>query len=322
MKGQTLFAALILKRAGAGVFTLLFVSILVFAASAILPGDVAEAVLGQSATPETISALREKLGLTRPLWEQYGDWLFGFVSGDLGQSLASGADVTQLIMDRLANTLLLGGLTAAIAVPFALLIGLIAATFPGSAGDRAVTIGSLVLVSVPEYLMATILVMIFAIKLGWFPAVSYTTEFTSFGHLFSVMVLPILALSASITAQMARMTRATVLNILGSTFIEMALLKGVSRWRIIFTHALPNAIGPIANVVALNLAYLLSGVVIVETIFAYPGLAKLLVDAVASRDFPVVQSCALIFCASYTVLMLVADVLAILANPRLRRNGR
>ncbi|MGO4909983.1 ABC transporter permease [Pseudorhodobacter sp. W20_MBD10_FR17] len=316
-----MLAKLVFKRLLAGIATLFLVSILVFFASSILPGDVAEAVLGQSATPETVAALREKLGLTRPLWEQYSVWLGGFLTGDLGYSLASGAAVSQLILDRMSNTLILAGLTSVIAVPVSIILGLVAATFPGSLGDRLVSVGSLVLVSIPEYLTATILVMVFAIGLKWFPAISYSTEFTSFGQMMSVLALPILALSASITAQMSRMTRATVLNLLVSPYVEMALLKGVSRWSIIFRHVVPNAIGPIANVIALNLAYLLSGVVIVETIFAYPGLAKLLVDAVSSRDFPVVQSCVLLFCAGYVVLMLIADVLAILANPRLRRNN-
>lgn len=316
-----MFARLIFKRLLAGVATLFFVSILVFFASSILPGDVAEVVLGQSATPETVAALREEMGLTRPLLVQYSSWLGGFLTGDLGHSLASGAAVSQLILDRMSNTLILAGLTSLIAVPVAVLLGLVAATFPGSWGDRLVSVGSLILVSIPEYLTATCLVIVFSIWLKWFPAISYSTEFTSFGQMVSVLALPILALSASITAQMSRMTRATVLNLLSSPFVEMALLKGVSRWSIIFRHVVPNAIGPIANVVALNLAYLLSGVVIVETIFAYPGLAKLLVDAVSSRDFPVVQSCVLLFCAGYVVLMLIADILAVVANPRLRRNN-
>jgi peptide/nickel transport system permease protein len=313
-----LLAKIILGRLGVGALTLWMVSALVFLGTSILPGDVAQAVLGQSATPETLAGLREKLGLNRPLIERYADWLWGFVTGDLGTSLASGAQIAQLISERLANTLILAGLTAAIAVPIAILLGLYGATFPGSKMDRGVSVLSLVLVSIPEFLLGTILVIVFSVKLGWFPAVSYMTTVSSIGRFASIITLPILTLAAAITAQMARMTRATVLNILGAPYIEMALLKGISRWTIVFRHALSNAIGPIANVVALNLAYLVSGVVIVEVIFAYPGLAKLMVDAVASRDYPVIQSCALIFCTSYILFMLIADVIALTSNPRLR----
>ncbi len=313
-----MIAKIILRRLGVGAVTLWIVSVLVFVGTSILPGDVAQAMLGQSATPETLAGLRDKLGLNRPLIERYADWLWGFVTGDLGTSLASGAQITQLIGERLANTLILAGLTAAIAVPLAVFLGLYGATFPGSKTDRGVSVISLVLVSIPEFLLGTILVIIFSVKLGWFPAISYMTTVSSVGRFISVITLPILTLAAAITAQMARMTRATVLNILGAPYIEMALLKGISRWKIVFRHALPNAIGPIANVVALNLAYLVSGVVIVEVIFAYPGLAKLMVDAVASRDYPVVQSCALIFCTSYILFMLIADIIALTSNPRMR----
>jgi peptide/nickel transport system permease protein len=276
--------------------------------------------LGQSATPETIAGLREQLGLDRPAYVRYFEWLAGFVMGDLGTSLANGAQISQLVSDRLGNTLLLAGLTAAFAVPLAITLGLLAATFPGSLLDRVISGFSLIAVSVPEFLLATVLVLFFAVKLGWFSSVSYVIEFNSVGHFFKTMTLPVVVLSSAITAQMARMVRATVLNTLGAPYIEMAVLKGAPRKRIIFLHAVVNIIGPIANVIALNLAYLVSGVVIVETMFAYPGLAKMIVDGVASRDFPVVQSCALIFCATYIILMLIADLVAILSNPRMRRS--
>ncbi len=312
-------ALLILQRIGIGFLTLLFVSVLVFIGTEFLPGDVAQAVLGQSATPESVAALREQMGLNEPAHIRYISWLGGMLTGDLGTSLANGAEISDLIGSRIGNTLMLGGLTALLAVPLSIYLGLVSAMNPGSRIDRAITVGSLILVSIPDFLLASILVLIFAVYLGWFPTISYSLEFKGVGHFFKVMTLPVLTLSAAITAQMARMTRATILNILSSQYIEMALLKGVPRKKIIYLHALINTVGPVANVVALNLAYLISGVVIVETVFAYPGLAKLIVDAVSARDFPIVQACALIFCSGYIIFMLMADILAIVFNPRLRK---
>ncbi|MEW6267628.1 MAG: ABC transporter permease [Thermodesulfobacteriota bacterium] len=308
---------LIVKRLAVSIVTLWVVTIMVFAGTELLPGDVAEAILGQSATPETVAGLRGQLGLDRPAQVRYLTWLRGFVSGDLGVSLASGVPITKLIKERLGNTLFLAAVTAVMAVPIAILLGLLAAMFPGSLFDRAVSVLTLCLVAIPEFLSGSILVLIFAVYLGWLPAIAYITEFRSVGQLLSSLAMPILTLSFSITAQMARMTRATVLNIMDSSYIEMALLKGVSRGRIIFRHSIINVIGPIANVVALNLTFLVGGVVIVETIFAFPGLAKLIVDAVSTRDFPVVQSCAMVFCAAYILFMLIADIVAIVSNPKL-----
>jgi peptide/nickel transport system permease protein len=189
--------------------------------------------------------------------------------------------------------------------------------FPGSIFDRGVSVITLYLVAMPDFLVGSVLVLIFAVELGWLPAISYMTESASTGQLLSSIAMPIATLAFAITAQMARMTRATILNIMDSPYIEMALLKGVSRRRIIFKHATVNVIGPIANVIALNLTFLIGGVVIVETIFAYPGMAKLIVDAVSTRDYPVVQACALIFCFAYVMFMLAADIIAIIANPKL-----
>lgn len=314
-------ARLILNRILVGVLTLWLVTLLVFGGTELLPGDVAQAILGQSATPETTAAIRAQLGLDRPMAVRYFEWLAGFVTGDLGVSLANGAQISDLILERLRNTLILAGMTAVVVVPLAIGLGLFAATYPESLVDRAISVGSVFLVAIPEFLVGTILVLFFAVNLRWLPSIAYVTEFRSFGHLLETLTLPVLTLSAALTAQMSRMTRSVIVNILGSAYVEMAILKGVRRRRIITRHALSNAIGPIANVVALNLAFLVSGVVIVETIFAYPGLAKLIVDGVSSRDFPVVQSCAMVFSTFYIVLILLADVIAIASNPRLRRGN-
>nr|WP_319394864.1 ABC transporter permease [uncultured Desulfobacter sp.] len=308
---------MIIKRLAVSIITLWVVTLLVFAGTEFLPGDVAEAILGQSATPETVAGLRSQLGLDRPAYVRYFDCLQGFVTGDLGISLSSGIPISNLIKDRLGNTLILAGVTSVIAVPVAIILGLLAAMFPGGVFDRLISITTLCMVAVPEFLTGSLLVMFFSVYLGWLPAISYIVEFSSLKQFLTSMALPVATISFVIIAQMARMTRATVLNIMDSPYIEMAVLKGVSRGRIIFRHSLINVIGPIANVVALNLTFLIGGVVIVETIFAYPGLAKLIVDAVSTRDFPLVQACALIFSAAYILLMLLADIVAIVSNPKL-----
>ena len=301
-----------------GVGTLLVVSVLVFAGTEILPGDVAQIILGQSATPESLAALRAELGLDQPWYIRYFGWLADMASGDLGISKAGGASIGSLIGERLANTLILSGIVAGIAVPLSVVLGLIAAMYPGTWVDRILTFGTLSLISVPEFFIATFMVLIFSVELGWLPAIAYMSGDETFFELIGALLMPILVLVIVVAAQMIRMTRAGILNVMNSPYIEMAILKGVPRQRIILRHALFNSIGPIVNVIALNLAYLVSGVVIVETIFAYPGLAKLMVDGVQTRDLPLVQVCGMIFCGTYVVLILAADVISILSNPRLR----
>lgn len=310
--------AMVIRRIAIGFATLWVVSVLVFAGTEILPGDVAQILLGQSATPEALAALRAELGLDQPAYVRYFEWLVGMVTGDLGISKAGGATIASLIDFRLANTLFLGGIVAAISVPLAVFLGLLAAMYPGTWLDRALTFGTMSLVAVPEFLIATFLVLIFAVKLRWLPSIAYMSGGETFWELMRALAMPILTLTIVVSAQMIRMTRAGILNVMNSPYIEMAILKGVPRKRIILRHALFNAIGPIVNVIALNLAYLVSGVVIVETIFAYPGLAKLMIDGVQTRDFPLVQATAMIFCGVYVFLILTADVAAILSNPRLR----
>jgi peptide/nickel transport system permease protein len=209
-------------------------------------------------------------------------------------------------------------MVAAIAIPLSLTLGLLAAMYPGTRLDRTVTFSTLSLISVPEFLVATFLVLILAVKLKWLPSIAYMSGSESGWQLIKALAMPTLTLVIVASSQIIRMTRATVLNVMSSDYIEMAILKGVPRKRIILRHALFNAIGPIVNVIALNLAYLVSGVVVVETIFAYPGLAKLMIDAVQTRDLPLVQGCAMIFCVTYVILIFIADIASTLSNPRLR----
>ncbi len=309
---------MVLKRIALGLFLLWVVSLAIFALTQVLPGDAAEIRLGQEATPETLAALRRELGLDQPAYVQYGLWLQQLLTGDLGQSVAGGASIASLIDYRIGNTLFLAAMVTVIAVPLSVALGLVAAMRPGGPVDRGVTVATLGLVAVPDFLVAVVLILVLSVSLGWFPAVSYLSGSESLWKALHTLALPIFTLITVVASQMTRMTRAGVLNVLNSAYIEMAIIKGVPRRRIILRHALPNAIGPIVNVVALNLAYLVGGVVVVETIFAYPGLAKLMVDGVQNRDMPVVQACAMIFCSTYILLILIADVATILSNPRLR----
>lgn len=308
---------LILQRLALGLLTLLTVSAVIFLAVEMLPGDLAEELLGQSATDETVAALREQLGLDRPAVERYAEWLLGALQWDFGTSLANGREISELIGPRLANTFILAGFAAGIAVPLAITLGVLAALYRNTYFDRIVNVFALASISFPEFFVAYILILVFAVELGLFPAVANIQGGAGFWEFIYRALLPVLTLTVVVTAHMMRMTRAAIINLLALPYIEMARLKGASQRRVIVHHALPNAIAPIVNVVALNLAYLITGVVIVEVVFIYPGLGQLLVDSVSSRDLPVVQASCLIFAATYIVLNLTADVISIVCNPRL-----
>ncbi|MFD2857305.1 ABC transporter permease [Seohaeicola zhoushanensis] len=309
---------LVLKRLGLGVLTLLVISVLIFFAVELLPGDIAQAVLGQSATPENLAALREQLGLNVPAPVRYFHWLTGAIQGDFGTSLITGDRVGSTIGPRLLNTLFLASYAAVIAVPAAILLGIFVALLRNTIFDRVANVLTLTAISSPEFFLGYILILYLAVKTGWFPAIASIGRNADFSTMLYNSFLPALTMVLVVMAHMMRMTRAAIINLLASPYIEMARLKGVPAWRVIVHHALPNAWAPIINVVALNLAYLITGVVLVEVVFVYPGVGQLLVDAVAKRDFPIVQACCLIFAATFILLNLAADVGAILTNPRLR----
>lgn len=309
---------LVLKRLGLGLITLLVVSILIFFAVELLPGDTAKAILGQGATPENVAALQRQLGLDRPAPIRYLSWLSGAVVGDFGVSAVSGAPVIEAIGGRFVNTLFLAAYAAAIAVPLAITLGVIVALLRNTLFDRVANVLTLTSISSPEFFLGYILILYLAVKIPAFPAIASLSGNMDFFELLHRTFLPALTLVLVVTAHMMRMTRAAIINLLASPYIEMARLKGVPPWRVIVKHALPNAWAPIINVVALNLAYLVTGVVLVEVVFVYPGIGQALVDAVAKRDFPVVQAASLIFAATFILLNLAADVGAILTNPRLR----
>ena len=311
---------LIAERLGLGLLTLFAASALIFIGTELLPGDLASAILQNQATPESLAKLRLDLGLDRPALVRYAEWLFSALRGDFGHSLANGRDVLTEIAPRFANTMFLAGYAAIVATPLAVGLGLIAAIRQGRLFDRLANLFALLTISAPDYFVAYMLIIFVAVDLGWFPSLANVTPETPLIERLYQAFLPMATLAMSVLAHMMRMTRASVLAVMASPYIEMAHLKGMSKTRIVLRHALPNALAPIISVVALNFAYLIVGVVVVETVFVYPGLGQLMVDEVSKHDVPVVQACGLIFAATFILLNMIADILAILSNPRLRRS--
>lgn len=306
------------KRLGLGLVILFVISIIIFFMILLLPGDPAQAVLGQGATEDNLAALRKEMGLDKPAIVRYLGWLAGAVTLDFGNSIVSKAPVIEMIAERFKSTLFLASYAAVIAVPVAIFLGILVALLRNSIFDRVANVATLTSISSPEFFLGYILILFFSINWGLFPPNSSLSDGMTFGELLHRTFLPALTLVLVVVAHMMRMTRAAIINLLASPYIEMARLKGTPPWKVIVKHALPNAWAPIINVVALNLAYLITGVVLVEVVFVYPGIGQLLVDAVSKRDFPVVQACCLIFAATFILLNLAADVGAILTNPRLR----
>ena len=308
---------MVAQRLALGLLTLFVVSLIIFLGVELLPGDLAEAILGQAASPETVAAFRAELKLDLPAHERYIQWLWGMLQGDMGKSLATQREISDLIGGRLANTLSLALLATAISVPLAVTLGVLAALYRNSWFDRTINVVTLSSISFPEFFIAYILILFFAVLAGWFPSISNISDDLGFWERVYRSALPAFTLTLVVVAHMMRMTRAAIINLMASPYIEMANLKGLSGSHIIIRHALPNALAPIINVIAINLAYLVVGVVIVEVVFVYPGLGQLLVDSVSKRDLPVVQASGLIFAAAYILLNLTADVLSIMTNPRL-----
>ncbi len=310
---------LIAQRLGLAVITLAAFSVLIFAGTEILPGDLASAILANNATPENLAALRHQLHLDLPAYVRFWNWASSVVfHADFGTSLASGQPVLDEIIPRLRNTMFLALAAAIVSVPLSVVLGLTAAIKQGSVYDRLVNVVTLMTISVPEYFMGYILITIFAMQLGWFSPISNVTPEMPFFERIWYTILPMTTLVLVVVAHMMRMTRASVLAIMASPYIEMAILKGIPKWRIVVQHALPNALAPIISVIAINLAYLITGVVLAEVVFVYPGLGQFMVDSVSKRDMPMVQGCGLIFAAAYILLNMIADILAIMTNPRLR----
>lgn len=308
----------ILQRLLLGVLTLWLVSMLIFVGTEMLPGDVASAILGQNGTPESVAALREQLGLGQPAVQRYLQWFTGILHGNLGTSLANGRPIAAELLPRLGNTLFLATYAALIAIPLAVLLGITSAIWRGSVFDRLANTLTLLSISVPEFFVGYLLVMFLAVRLAWFPSLAMVNPDDGLADRLYNCTLPMLTLVLVVLAHMLRMTRASVGAVMSSSYIETAVLKGIPTWRIVIGHALPNALAPIINVIAFNLAYLVVGVILVEVVFVYPGIGQLMVDAVTKRDLPVVQACGMLFGGTYILLNTLADLLAMWCNPRLR----
>ena len=309
---------LLVQRIALGLLLLWAASVLIFVGTQILPGDVAQSILGQSATPVTLANLREELGLNQPPLARYLGWLGGVLHGDLGHALTNGQDIATAMGKRLGNTLFLAASAAVVAVPLAISLGVIAVRYRNRWPDKVISTVTLATVSVPEFLLGYILIYLLSVKFRVFPSLAAIYDGMSFFDKLYAISLPVLVLVLVVLGHMMRMTRAAILNVMQSAYVETAELKGLTPFGVIARHAFPNAISPVINVVMLNLAYLVVGVVVVEVVFVYPGMGQYLVDHVSKRDVPVVQACGLVFAAVYIGLNMLADVISILANPRLR----
>ncbi|WP_432557651.1 ABC transporter permease [Granulicoccus sp. GXG6511] len=312
---------LILVRLGTAVLTVWLASLFVFVAVQLLPGDVAQQILGQDATPEAVAAMRESLGLNRPVFERYVDWLGGMLTGDMGTSLVSGEPVADTLLLHARNTLLIAIPTIILGITLSVVLGLLAGLYRGRGTDRTISGLALVGMSVPEFVTATVLVLLFAIAIPIFPAVVIDGAEARVSELIPFSVLPVIVLTISMAAYIIRMTRAGVIDALASEFVTTAQLKGVRPGRVVLRHALPSAILPTLNVIAINIAWLIGGVVVVEAVFNYPGMGTLMIESVHNRDLPVIQAIAVLSASVYALTNLGADLVAMGLDPR-QRSGR
>jgi peptide/nickel transport system permease protein len=309
---------LVAQRLALGILLLFASSAMIFGLTEALPSDAAQAQLGQAATPESLANLREEMGLNRPALTRYFEWVGGILQGDLGKSLHNKLDIAESVGKRLGNTIFLAFWAAAVSVPLAIFLGLLAVRFRNRWPDKLISGITLTTISIPEFLIGYVLVYVVAVKFGMFSSLAMINDSMSLGEKLYAIALPVMVLTLVVLAHMMRMTRAAILNVMQSAYIETAELKGLSSFDVIRKHAFPNAVSPIVNVVMLNLAYLVVGVVVVEVVFVYPGMGQFLVDAVTKRDVPVVLACGVIFAAIYIGLNMLADIVSILSNPRLR----
>lgn len=314
--------AFLARRVLAAVGTLFLSSVLVFLAVQALPGDVAGQILGKDATPDAVAALRTGLGLDRPAWERYLDWIGGALHGDFGTSLVSQRPVGGEVAAHLGNSALIAGVTVLFAVTGSLVLGVVAGLYRDRWPDHLISTVSLVGMSVPEFVVATVLVLCFSIALPWFPAVVLYGPDASVGQLLPAVWLPALALAVVMAAYIVRMARTSVIDVMASEYVTTARLKGLSSWRVVTRHALPSALLPTLHVIALNVAWLVGGVAVVENVFNYPGIGKLMLSSVQNRDLPVIQAVALVSAVVYTLCNLAADLGAMALDPKLRTRGR
>lgn len=300
------------------ILTLFVVSLVIFVVTEILPGDVASMILGQQATEQDLETLRERLGLNRPAPERYLDWLTGMLQGDWGVSLRLGVPVAPLLIERMGNSLVLAAIAFVLGVPLAILLGVLAGLTRGRWPDSLVTVGTLIAVSLPEFVTGIILIIVFASWLQILPPTSMIDPSASPLGSIRFLILPALTLTLVMTAHIARMTRSSMIEVMGSNYVRTAILKGLPRRKVIFEHALRNSLLPTITVIAINVGWLMGGLIVVETVFAYPGMGQLLLLAVGNSDVPLLQAVTLVIAAIYAVANLGADLLYRTLNPRIR----
>jgi peptide/nickel transport system permease protein len=313
-----LILRLIAQRLALAAVTLLVVSALIYLFTSVLPGDIAERVLGRESSAEQREIFREHLNLDDPVWKRYGVWIADVARGDLGRSLVNDETVTATIGMAAKNTLFLSVFAFLLYVPVTLILATLAALSKGKVPDSLISVATLIGLSLPEFVLGTLLIYVFAVQLSVAPALSIVNPGDDLATRLHATVLPAVTLMVAMAVYAIRMLRDNLIDVLDSEYVRMATLKGVPRRRVVVRHALPNAVGPALNITALNLTYLIGGIVVVETVFSYPGLGQVLVEAISVRDVPVVEATALLAAAVYIIANLVADVLALLLNPRLR----
>jgi peptide/nickel transport system permease protein len=309
---------LIARRFALGLVTVWLVSVIIFLGVEALPGDACTAILERDAHGEALAACREAMGLDTPALARYVNWAAGVVQGDLGMSAGGQESIAQMVGYRVRNSLLLAAGALAVGIPLAIGLGVAAGLARDRWPDLLFSTGAILAMTIPEFVAATVLILVFAIWLGWVPAIVLTPADAPPLEFFPEFILASTVLTMLMIAHVMRMIRASVIEAMASDYVQMATLKGVPYWRVVFRHALPNALLPAINVIALTVAWLLGGVVVVEVVFNYPGLGRLLVDAISERDLPVVQAITMIVAATYVGVNLVADILSLALNPRLR----
>jgi peptide/nickel transport system permease protein len=308
----------IVRRLGFVVLMVLLSSMIIFAATEVLPGDVAGMMLGRFASQEAKAALRQELGLDKPLVVQYATWLGDFVRGDWGTSVSTRTEIRPLVFERLRASAMLAAVAFAIFVPLGILLGLLAALRRNTWVDQAISIGSLAFIGLPEFVSAVILISIFSIKLGWLPSQSTIDPKSSFVTAFPYLILPGITVALTSLAYVVRMTRSSTVDVLQTDYVRTANLKGLPPRRVLFTHVLRNSLLPTITVVAISVGWLIGGLIITESVFGYPGIGRLLLYAVQRRDIPLIQATVLLVVVIYGLANLVADVLYAVLNPRIR----
>lgn len=309
---------LVLKRILLGFITLFIVSLITFSGVEVLPGDACTTYLEREAYGAALEACYERLGLNTPAHERYISWAVGVLQGDFGYSLSGEMRINDVLGPRVKNSMVLASASILIGIPIALLLGIITALWRDKLPDIIISTITIFSMTIPEFISATLLILIVAIWLEWLPGIVIVPTGASISELLPNIILPVIAISMIMTAHMARMVRSSVIQVMASDYVQMAILKGVPYWTMVFKHVLPNALLPAINVVALTIAWLLGGVVVTEVVFNYPGLGRLVIESISNRDLPVVQALAIILASIYVIINLIADLMTLMLNPRLK----